>query len=163
LSALLLAGGIAAIVITLSGNTTKPKSSTNSNAPPQTVANPKSVPLSVEAQRVAARFILTAVQRKHLDEAWKISGPGVRAGLTHKQFLTGNIAVVPVPETIVQVKYKRAYSYSDNALLQVNLAVKHGASKTFYLGLKRYGKGAAAHWLVDSWEPYVPIPVRARP
>ena len=166
LSAFLLVAGVVAFLAVFF-STSGSKTPSTSSGPPQTVPKQKNVPLPKEAQAVAKKFILTAVQRTNLDEAWTISGPGIIQGMTRQQFLTGNIAVVPVFGKLAGVTYKIDYSHVKQAVLEVGLLVKGKNSKVttkvFFLGLKRYGTGAATRWLVDSWVPWVPIPVPANP
>ena len=103
-------------------------------------------------------FVKTAVARQDLAAAWKISGPNVRGGLTYKEWLTGAIPVIPYPIKLLAVaRFKIDYSYRDQALIEVALLPKDGASikpQTFFLGLKRVaGSGGKPRWVVDSWVP----------
>lgn len=131
-----------------------------SGKPAQQVKNPKTVPLSPEARTVAVKFIRTAVARENLDEAWKISGPQIRAGTTYKQWLTGDIAVVPYPaDAVDQVPIKVDWSYANTAGLSIALLPTSGSSEkpqVFLMELKRLGTGADRRWVVDAWVPYAP-------
>src|SRR4051794_4365718 len=73
-SALILVAGVVAFTIVHFGtNTAKPL--TPSGAPPrpvQVVKPEKRVPVPRQAKLVAGKFILTAVQRKHLERAWPL-------------------------------------------------------------------------------------------
>jgi hypothetical protein len=166
-AALVLAAGvIAAIVRFFPSSSGTTDISPSAGFHPKIVSSkaPPSVPLSASARQVAGRFILTAVQRKHLDEAWKLSGPLIRQDLTYKQFLTGNIAVVPFLLPLKLTPMKVDFSYSDRALLEVALVPKgkqHAAY--FYLELRRIGEGAGAHWVVWTWVPNSPPPIPANP
>ena len=116
---------------------------------------PKTVPLSREARRVAGRFILTAVLRHNLAEAWALSGPLIRQDLTRKQWLTGAIPVVPFTAPLGVTPMKIDYSFRNHALIEVVLIAKKGyhvKPQNFWLELKRVG-GANKHWLVWSWVP----------
>ena len=119
---------------------------------------PKTVKLDPAAQRVMSKFVRTAVARKNLDAAYMISGPHVREGMTLKQFLTGNIAVVPykvTSKTSAQLKVDK--SYATSAQLEVYLATPGHRGRDFYVDLiKKNGK-----WFVDGWVPRgtPPIPV----
>jgi hypothetical protein len=117
---------------------------------------PKTVQLAPAAREVAGRFILTAVRRKNLDQAWKISGPEIRQDLTYKQWLTGDIPVVPylTPTSITPMKID--YSYPNQALVEVAMVPKKGAkgqTELFWLEVRRIGKGENRHWVVWSWTP----------
>jgi hypothetical protein len=137
----------------------------NKDAPPQHLSQAPAIepapqvkaPLSKEARRVAIRFIQTAVAREHLDEAWTLVGANLRGGLTRKQFLSGEIPVVPFPIDKLDVApYKVDESYETSALLEVALLPRKGAgirSQVFFLELKRVGKGTKARWVVDNWVP----------
>ena len=137
----------------------------NRNAPPQRLtttpvrvpAKPKRVPLQPVETAVARQFLKTAVARADLAAAWKIAGPNVRGGLTYKDWLTGNIPVVPYPlDAIATARFKVDYSYADEALLEVALLPKPGAKikpQIFFLGLKRVAGPHRKHWVVDTWVP----------
>jgi hypothetical protein len=160
-SALVLVAGIVTFLLVFFRNTAKPEESTPlTPANPSQVAAQKNVPVQKQARLVAGRFILTAVQRKHLDQAWKLAGPPIRAGITYKEWLKGNIAVVPWFGQLGAVPLKVDYSYPREAQFTVILAPKPGTKgkpDTFIMGLKKYGK----QWKVVAWVPYEPPPVRA--
>jgi hypothetical protein len=114
---------------------------------------PKSTGLSADARRTAQEFILTAVARKNLRRAYAISGPQIVQGQSLKEWLTGNIAVVPYPVDQLKVATTKIdYAYKNSAALEIALVAKPGAgvkSVIFYMDLiKRHGK-----WLVNSWSP----------
>ncbi|HEX7255654.1 MAG TPA: hypothetical protein VF236_06970 [Gaiellaceae bacterium] len=136
---------------------------TFSNEPAKNVAADKTVPLPPEARQIAVQFIKTAVVRKNLREAWAISGPGIKQDLTLKQWMTGSIPVVPYPEAAVaNSPVKVDWSYPNDVSLQVVMEPKAGSKvkpQVFYIGLKKYGSGGSAKWLVDYWAPYAPPPV----
>ena len=100
-SAFVLAAGIAAVLVVFLRNTGTPSPQVFSNKPVQKVAKPaKNVPLERAQRDLAGKFILTAVQRKRLAEAWNLAGPGIRQGMTYKEWLTGTIPVVPFLDPI---------------------------------------------------------------
>jgi hypothetical protein len=144
---------------------------TRSNSTPETfqqgnVRNPsadKAVPLPPQARQIAVKFIKTAVVRKNLREAWKISGPGIRQDLSLRQWMSGNIPVVPYPEAdLANAPVKVDWSYPNDVSLQVVMQPKKGSKEKpqiFYIGLKKFGSGADAKWLVDYWAPYAPPPI----
>ena len=51
----------------------------------------------VSCSTTASQFIKTAVARKHLDSAWNMLGPEMKAGQTRKSWDTGNNNVIPFP------------------------------------------------------------------
>ena len=116
--------GIAAVVVALFAF------GPNKNADPEVFTNepaqvPKpqvKAPFDPDARQVAMRFVQTAVARKHLDEAWGLAGPQVRGGLTHEQWMTGNIPVVPYPLDLLAVApFKVDASYVDSAIIEIAL------------------------------------------
>jgi hypothetical protein len=162
ISALVLVAGIVTFLLVFFRNTAKPVDSATPLTPakPASVAAQKNVPVPKQARLVAGRFILTAVQRKRLAEAWKLAGPPIRAGVTYKQWLRGNIAVVPWFGRLGAVPLKVDYSYPGEAQFTVILAPKPGTKgtpDTFIMGLKKYGKD----WKVTAWVPYEPPAVRS--
>jgi hypothetical protein len=129
-----------------------------SKTPPKAPVKEKSVPLGAVPKSVAQQFVLNAVGRKNLAAAWKISGPNVRGGLTHTEWMTGNIPVVPYPIASLKfAPFKLDYSYRNEALLEVAMLPKAGAKikpQIFFLQLKRMaGAGGKRHWVVDNWVP----------
>ena len=136
---------------------------TFSNQPAKDVGAEKTVPLPPEARQIAVKFIRTAVVRKNLRQAWAISGPGIRQDLTLKEWMTGNIPVVPYPESAVNASpVKVDWSYPNDVSLEVVMEPKPGSRaepQTFFIGLKKFGSGANAKWLVNYWAPYAPPPI----
>ncbi|MDQ3778838.1 MAG: hypothetical protein M3310_08275 [Actinomycetota bacterium] len=133
------------------------------NEPVRNPAAEKTVPLPPEAREIAVKFIKTAVMRRNLREAWNISGPGIRQDLTLREWMGGNIPVVPYPNAAVERSpVKITWSYPSDASLEVVLQPKPGSKdkpQLFFIGLKKFGTGARAKWLVDYWAPYAPPPI----
>jgi hypothetical protein len=119
----------------------------------------QTVPLDPAARQVAREFILTAVARTNLRRAYELAGPGIKQGQTLKQWLTGNIAVVPYPANAIQAApFRIDFSHKNHALIEVILLPKANAKirpTDFYVGLDKVGAGATAHWVVNSWVPHV--------
>ena len=120
---------------------------------------PKSIKLDPAVKTLAKDFIETAVARKNLAHAYTLVGPEIKQGQTLKQWMTGNIAVVPYPAADIDVApFRIDYSYKRQALIEVMLLPKASAkirATDFYLGAKKVGTGAKAHWVVTSWVPHV--------
>ena len=118
---------------------------------------PKTVPLGKDTTAVAREFLKTAVARRNLDAAWKIAGPNVRGGLTHRQWMGGNIPVVPYPiKTLAVARFKIDWSYANQAGLEVALLPRDNAGvkpQVFFILLRRVGPAGKKHWLVDTWVP----------
>jgi hypothetical protein len=165
-SGLLLAAGIAAVLIVFVRNTGTSLETPKTNQPVDVVKHEKQMPLSREQREVAGRFILTAVLRRNLDEAWKISGPALKEDLTLKQWRTGNIPVVPFTYALQAAPIKVESSTKTHALVTVALLAKNKKVKPayFFLDLIKVGKGKQAHWVVNGWVPaYGRPPVPASP
>jgi hypothetical protein len=114
---------------------------------------PKTAKLSADAKKVAQDFILSAVARKDLRHAYALVGPQIKQGQTLKEWMTGNIAVVPYPvDNLALAKMKIDYSYANETGIEVALlpAPKSGQKPIiFYMNLiKQNGR-----WLVNSWVP----------
>lgn len=117
---------------------------------------PKSVKFDPLARDVAKRFILTAVARRNLEQAYAIAGPQVREGMTLKQWKTGNIAVVPYKvNASTQANIKIDESYAESAKLEVLMSTPGVKSQIFFLDLIKK-KGL---WLVNAWVPRSPPPI----
>ena len=137
---------------------------TFSNEPAANVAADKTVPLPPEARQIAVQFIKTAVVRKNLRDAWAISGPSIKQNLTLKQWMTGEIPVVPYPNAAVnESPVKVDWSYP-TTLVQSSCSLEglEGEIAFFFIGLKR-SLCANAKWLVDYWAPYAPPPIPSAP
>ncbi|HEX4677710.1 MAG TPA: hypothetical protein VH210_00700 [Gaiellaceae bacterium] len=152
IAVVLVGGAIAAGIIW--SNTGKSNATPLTNQPAVDMSKvPATVKLKPGAQRVARRFIETAVARKNLPEAYNLVTEQIRQGQSLKSWNTGNIAVIPYP--VDAVKYapmKIDFSYPTEAQIQVALLPKTGSGVKAQLFLmdivKRKGK-----WLVNSWVP----------
>jgi hypothetical protein len=103
------------------------------------------------------------VARKNLAAAFAISGPQIRQYETLKQFMTGNIAVVPFDvDSKTKVDFlKIDHSYKNDAQLEVYLVTPGrevtNSPHTFFVNLiKRNGR-----WLVNGWQPRWTPPIPA--
>ena len=155
-----VATGVALLIVFVRNTGHSSATPLNPNVPAVDVSKvPKTVKLNPEATRVARQFIKTAVARKHLAQAYKISGPQIVQGQSLKSWMTGNIAVPPYPVSDVDfAPMKIDYSYPKEALIEIALLPKQGASikgQLFAMDLvKREGK-----WLVNGWYPRSSPPV----
>ena len=155
ISAIVLAAGIAAVLIVFLRNTGTSVQAPFTTEPVQIVKKEKTVPLPQEARQVAGRFVLTAVVRKNLDEAWKLAGPGLKTGISYKQWLTGNIPVVPFTYELDVAPMKVDRSNLNSALVEIALLAKSKKvdPEYFFMDLIRVGKGKNRHWVVNGWTP----------
>jgi hypothetical protein len=119
------------------------------------------VPLPTAAKLVAARWVRDAVGRLDLAEAWRLSAPELREGMSYKQWLTGNIPVVPYPLKGATGGYSAvAWSTKNDVSLLWTFVPKKGKASDFYINLRTVGAGRARHWVVYYWGPRAlpPIP-----
>ena len=147
-------------------NTVNPPSPPAPAAPAKPAARPKAPKLDVAGREVAGRFILTAVRRQNLAEAWTLASPTMRLGITHAEWLKGNIPVVPYPAAIGTAPLHIVSVDARSALLEVALFPVKGSKVKpldFFLALFKVGRGNKAHWAVDSWVPRAApaVPLRA--
>ena len=160
-SAAVLGAGVAVALVTFFPSTTPVEDNLPIGKKPTLIKEPKTVPVPREARVVAGRFVQTAVARQNLAEAWRISSPALKQGMTLKEWMTGNIPVIPYPvNELGLAPMKVDYSYAREIQLKVALLPKDGAknaeSSMFIIVLKKFGKGENARWLVDAWVPHSP-------
>jgi hypothetical protein len=111
--------------------------------------------IRLELFQASSRFVRTAVRREHLDVAWDMLAPEMKAGQTRKSWDTGFNNVIPFKADGIQ-SWDVLYAYDGDVALDLSLVSRgkgsNWAGKTFTLELKR----DAAHphrWLVASWVP----------
>lgn len=147
------AGVVAVLVVYVGGSGVKTEAAPLSTEPAVTNEQQQNVKLDPDARRVAGRFILTAVAREDLAEAYELTHPELRQGLTKEQWLTGNIPVQYYPaEAIDTAAFKIDESYPTEAVLEVALIPKEGETvkpQIFFVGLKKTG----GRWQVYYWAP----------
>ena len=134
---------------------------------PATVPKPlgRHAPLEKAAKLVAAKWIRDAVGRTNLAEAYRLSAPEVRQGMSLADWKTGDIPVVPFPiaESTAGISAINWSTKNDVSLL-VTLVPKKGSglkkAQDFFINLRAVGKGQERHWLVYYWAPRAlpPIP-----
>jgi hypothetical protein len=159
-AALAVITAILVIIQVSVGSNGSPNAATGWGVTYPAVKKPKTVKFDPAAQRVATRFVKTAVARKNLDQAYAISGPHVRQGMTLKQFMSGNIAVVPYPvSSKTSANMKIDESYAKSATVELYLVTPGNAGRDFYVNLvKKNGK-----WFVDGWVPRGTPPIPTNP
>jgi hypothetical protein len=160
IAGLVLAIGVAAFIQSRT-ETGAPKETFENRAADDRSKQPKSVPVPQAARQTAVTFLQTAVARKNLAKAWKVTGPGIKQGQTYQSWLKGEISVVPYPgDSVDKAPIRVDWSYPDSIGLSVALLPKKGSSEkpqVFNMELKKSGK----RWVVDSWVPYAPPAVPA--
>jgi hypothetical protein len=149
------AASIGAIAV---GNTGKSNETPLIDKPAWVYREPARMKLSAEDRKelfdTASRFIQTAVARKHLDSAWDMLGPEMRADQTRKSWDTGYNNVIPFPAVGIAT-WDILYAYKGDVAIDLGVVgakTSDWAGKTFTIELKRY-KGHERKWLVASWVP----------
>jgi hypothetical protein len=119
---------------------------------------PKPVKLTREQRArvlaTAANFVTHAVARREVDEAYDLTAPSLRGGLTRAQWHSGTIPVVPFP--VDEARWKLEFSDEDAIGLQVLLLPTRGSGmrpEVFNMELAAFGRGAKQKFLVTSWSP----------
>jgi hypothetical protein len=175
----LIAGVVAFLVVKLSGNGSTSVSATPSppvsHAKPATHATkPKAAQGTIttkthnraeqkaaalkfdnKARAVAGKFILTAVRRKHLAEAWALAGPAIRQDSTYREWLTGNIAVIPFLDPIAGATFSVQSLSAKQVSIGVAIIPKKRTAKVMFFDMRliKVGQGASRHWVVNYWVP----------
>ena len=102
-------------------------------------------------------FVRTAVLRRHVDDSYDLVTGNLRAGMTRKQWHTGDIPVTPfAAKDFAFAKSKLEYSHGNVARYNVLIWAKPKAttsSTSFSIELHAVGAGKTRHWLVDYFEP----------
>ena len=164
LAALVLAAGVITFVAVKWTNTAKSIDTGATNKPAVLPKpEPPTTKLSPGVRRVASRFIATAVARKNLAEAWKISGGILKDGTTYKQWLAGDIAVVPYPAS-PDAGMQVSYSHRNEVELIFALQPRKGVKikpQYFLMDLTRVGNVGHKRRLVTYWAPKSPPQIPA--
>jgi len=150
--------GVTAIVVLLP----KPhrEAETFENVPPDVVApTTEAVAASPKLRKLLIgetdTFVRTAVRRDNLAASWPLIHPNLKQGLSKKEWLTGDIPVVPFPAKAI-IAWDLDWSYPGDVAADVVLqpVPKSGLyRKTFTIEFKRVGRASEDHWLVYSWVP----------
>lgn len=150
--------GAAALVLLLP----KPhhQAETFENVPPDVpTPTPETVTTSPKLRKLLIgetdTFVRTAVKRHNLEASWPLIHPNLKQGLSKKQWLTGDIPVVPFPAKGI-IAWDLDWSYPGDVAADVVLqpVPKSGLyRKTFTIEFKRVGSSDDNRWLVYSWVP----------
>jgi hypothetical protein len=155
-----LVGGVAAAMIAWPNTADSPKV-VYDTTPVTITPEPSEVKPSrtdlIAARQVAARFVVTAMARQHLDETYTMVTPGLREGLSLDEWKGGNIPVPTYPiDQLGQARERLSFAYKDDIGLDVLIIPTHDSklrSMVFAAELRARGRGKARRWLVDSWNP----------
>ena len=123
LAGLVLTAGVVAFTIAYFGDTGTSQETPPSNKPRRSSPR-KQVPLDKEARRVAGRFIRLR-SRARTSASRTTSSTRSSAGMSKREWLTGNIPVVYYPAKAIETAtFKVDESYPDEAILEVALLPK---------------------------------------
>ncbi len=150
-AAVLLAGVIAFLAAYVFHSTAAHTNSSNPPAP--TPSAGKHVTPSKDAYTTARQFLETAVLRKNLHYAYTLVGQPLKAGISRKEWETGNNQVIPYPANNAKTARFHAISSTKDKLYietQLSATKKSGLDAyTFYILLRKQHDG---RWLVDYFE-----------
>ena len=130
------------------------------SSPLQTEVLPKTGgKLTPAVRKVAGRFLLTALTRTHLDEAWNMAAPELRDAVSRQQWLAGEMPFPPYPvRSLESTSFSVVQTSPDNVLLQVLLLPKAGEEDVYEpirydMTLIKQG----GRWVVSYLVPYAPL------
>ncbi len=155
-----LAGVLAFMVAYMFHNTSAHVNSSNPPAPPARVG--KHVKPSKDAYKTAREFLETAVLRKDLHFAYTLVGPPLKAGISRKEWETGNNQVIPYPANNAKTARFHAITSTANKLYietQLSATKKSGLDAyTFYILLRKQHDGRWLVYYFESENPYGGLP-----
>ena len=120
---------------------------------------PKNSPFTAAERRQVRRslkeFISGGVAGENPSQAWNVSAPSLKQGTTRKEWVRGEMPVVPYPAadrglgtwSFVQ------YSYTDSVGLEVFVFPKPGSGYSAMTADVELVKQRDGRWLVDYWMP----------
>jgi hypothetical protein len=110
-----------------------------------------------DSEQALDHFVRTAVLRRHVDDSYDLVTRNLRAGMTRKEWHTGDIPVAPfAAKDFAFAKSKLEYSRRNVARYNVLIWAKPKAatsSTSFSIELHAVGAGKSRRWLVDYFEP----------
>jgi hypothetical protein len=112
--------------------------------------------MNATQRRVASRFIMTALARQHLAEAWDLATPELRDAVSKQQWLRGEMPIPPFPvNNLKSAGYQVVATGPGKLLLQVYLVPNDGTQyePTRYDMTLEKRNGA---WKVSYLVPYQP-------
>jgi hypothetical protein len=161
ISGAVLVVGLAVFLGVYFSNTAKPEPKQAAGPAIKATAPPKNIPFPNAAWRVTREFIFTAVARKNLRQAYALTDPSLRSGVTTKEWRKGNLPVVYSPAAqILKTNWKNTnYAHPRDAQINVIIIPTKGKPWNAQVGLTKVGQGANAHWLVNYFQPLAGVPV----
>jgi hypothetical protein len=161
ISGAVLVIGLVIFLVVFFSNTAKPEPKEAVGPPIKAPVAQKNIPFPNAAWRVARKFIFTAVARKNLQEAYALTDPSLRSGVTIKEWRSGSLPVVYSPaDMILKTNWKNTnYAHPRDAQINVIIIPTKGKPWNAQVGLTKVGHGASAHWLVNYFQPLAGVPV----
>jgi hypothetical protein len=159
-TALLFAGCIGLLVVLLPGRSNTPDEPTAAAGgylPPQPERKVTRSRGELNAPlTVAAKFVETAVARKHVGKSWDILSPTYdgKSGYTRQSWAKGDIPVQSFP--VDRAKWDLDHSFKNEVGLLVALFPPRGSNyqaAVFKIDLRAFGRGKHRRWLVDYFGP----------
>ena len=174
--AAVLAAGVVVLVLKLtSGNSSTnnqqaaptPVPKTAQQQEPKTPVQPNGKPvdphiaysaLPADLRASITKFVMTAVVRRNVASSWDVTTPGLRQGMTKKQWATGNIPPQPFPVYKFNKSKFHVHAKTPNEVgvyITIGATPKSGLkTTTFDIGVHKFGTPPHVHWKVDYWMPY---------
>ena len=158
-------GGLVAVAV-LFWNTASWTPTPVEDTPLRTEAEPVAEPIRMtsavrrEVRRTLERFVDAAVLRKRLDEAWRMSTPALRGGVTRREWSRGELPIQPYPwKGIRSVDLRFLYTDTRSVAVDVMLLPREPSNPTlvFTADVTPVGEGKRRRWLVDYWAPQASI------
>ncbi len=148
-----LAGGIGVVKAFPAGEGLPP----DNFRPGETFAEERPVPMTPAMRRAINstldRFVPAAIDRRDPALAWKLAGPGLRAGTTRRDWLRGDLPVHPYSFRGTSFHgWQLVYAHRDRVAVDLLLQPRRGSRQgpiVFGVDLVRRGP----RWLVDSMYP----------
>src|SRR5919197_841549 len=168
LGTIVLVAGIIAIVAPKGGGSSSPAEKANPNPTGPPISEIEKAPPNIRfpkaAWEVVQKFVYGAVARKDLAGSYAVTDANMRGGFTLGQWKTGNIPVTNFPAAkIIRYNWKKTnFTHPREAALNLILVPPaHTAQRpqTFLIFVKKFGRGAKAHWMVDYFNIVASPPV----
>jgi hypothetical protein len=142
----------------------------NTAAPTTAVATPElrvTPAVRREVGETVQQFVRTAVIRKNLASAWPLASPAMRAGVTRREWLRGDLPVQPYPaKALADADWRLQYRYARTLGIDVMLQPKRGSGErvmVYAAELTAPGTGTPRRFLVDSWVPQTTLGAASGP
>ena len=162
LGVLVLVAGVVAVVVTFTGNSSSTTDNTAPTGPPIKTSAPgePNIKMPADAWNVARQFLFTALPRKNLATAYKLSDAAMRGGVSLEAWKTGDIPAPYFPTSkIIRYNWKNTnYRHPREIAQNLILVPQKGSSMRplpFLMILKKVG----GQWKVDYLNPVSNPPV----